>query len=272
MKELLSQQTIEEVRLVPLDRVKMNPHQPRKIFDLEALTELGKSIETVGLIHPITVRPIENELYELVSGERRYRACQLMGMQEISILVKTRASENSAQAALIENIQRVDLNPLEIAQALHRLASEFNFSQEKLSQKIGKKRSTVANYMRLLSLSPLIQKAIAEETLSMGHAKAILSLDCPAAQERLYRRIIDNRLSVREAEQIATKKSFPKQFFTNTKPQGNIHIKTLEEKLQNQLGTKVKITGSPSHGQIHIDFYCLDDLHDLLERLEIQEE
>lgn len=260
----------EAIKRVPLDHLRVNPHQPRKIFDPQALEELAKSIESVGLIHPIVVRPLEADFYELVSGERRYRACQLIGIKQIPVLIKTTPTEHSAQAALIENIQRVDLNPIEIAEALNRLAREFHYSQEELAKKVGKKRSTVANYIRLLSLSPLIQRAVADEKISMGHAKVILSLETSEEREKLYRRIVDGSLSVREAEQIILKKDVNRKEEAPPRPK-EIHLAAVEEMLQNLLGTQVKIAGTPNRGQIRIDYYSLEDLNDLLKKWEIGE-
>jgi ParB family transcriptional regulator, chromosome partitioning protein len=270
MDDGFSNEVVEEIRRVPLHVLRVNPHQPRKVFDVEALEELARSIEMVGLIHPPVVRPIEEGCYELISGERRYRACELMGMKKISVVVRVTPTEQSAQAALIENVQRVDLNPIEIAQALHRLVQDFHYSQEKLAQKVGKKRSTIANYLRLLSLSPLIQRAVVEGGISMGHAKVILSLEGAEAQEKLYRRIVDAPLTVREAENLVIQKK-PSRTGSQRREK-EVHLAALEEQLQEFLGTQVKITGTPRRGQIRIEYYSLDDLNDLVEKWGIRGE
>ena len=194
---------MDELKFVDLEKITLNPFQPRKNFQSEELDELSQSIKTVGLIHPPTVRRIGEDAYELVSGERRLRASRLAGLFQIPVFVKGAGPKESAHAALIENIQRVDLNPLEIAAALKLLLEEYKYSQEDLSQKVGKKRSTVANYLRLLSLPAVIQDSLKDETITMGHAKAILSLAAIDQQLALHSWILRQSLSVRDAEEAA---------------------------------------------------------------------
>ena len=167
----------DTVAEVDIHAIRVNPHQPRRHFAPEDLQELAESIIAVGFIHPPLVRPVEPGFFELVSGERRFQAAQLAGLTKIPVHIRDSDTLMSAQMALIENIQRVDLNPMEIAKALRSLIEEFGFNQEDLAARIGKKRSTVANYLRLLSLPKNIQDAVSQELITMGHAKAILSLD-----------------------------------------------------------------------------------------------
>ena len=245
--------------------IRVNPYQPRREFKPAELEELAQSIRTVGLLHPPLVRPIpHSDDYELISGERRFRACQLIGMLLIPVYVRTTNHSRSAQAALIENIQRVDLNPLEIARALKCLMDEFGLTQEELAHQIGKKRSTLANYLRLLTLPIMIQDSLKNCLMTMGHAKAILILDEKEKQLLLHDMILRDDLNVREAEKAAqrigekAKKSqlhyVPRDFY----------IEQLTAKIREKLGTRVFIQSKGKKGRISIDYYNLDDLDRLL--------
>jgi len=179
----------EEIREVDVEKITINPFQPRRHFSPTELEELAESIKAVGLIHPPVVRPA-GDLYEIISGERRYRACKLMGLLTIPVVVRAASNTISAQASLIENIQRVDLNPIEIAKALRSLVEQFGFNQDDLALRIGKKRSTVANYLRLLALPKGIQDSVSSDVITMGHAKAILSLEGFEKQNLLHELIL----------------------------------------------------------------------------------
>lgn len=257
---------------VALDRIQVNPFQPRHIFSPVELEELAASIKIVGIIHPPVVRPSLNPgYYELVSGERRMRAAQLAGFSHIPVIVRHQAVPISAQAALIENIQRVDLNPIEIAKALRKLGEEFGLNQEELAQRVGKKRSTVTNYLRLLSLPSQIQESVSAGLISMGHAKAILSLTEENKQKLLHEWIFRDRLSVRETEAKAQQISNSKSMLLKPRPpsEEEPHLKALERAIQDKLGTKVTLTGKGLEGQIIIDYYGLDDLDRLLSLLDV---
>jgi ParB family transcriptional regulator, chromosome partitioning protein len=256
----------EELKEVLIEQIQVNPYQPRRQFAQEDLEELALSIRSVGLIHPPTVRQInfETGLYEIVSGERRFRASQLAGLKKIPVLVRRSSHSLSAQAALIENIQRVDLNPIEIAKALRSLIEEFKFNQDELAQRIGKKRSTVANYLRLLGLPKKIQDSVVDGSITMGHAKAILSLEDFDKQHLLYEIVIRDALNVRETEEAA------QRIGEKAKKKGlvyvnrDIYLEQLAEKIQEKLGTKVMIQGKGKRGRMTIDYYNLDDLDRLL--------
>lgn len=255
----------EVLLVVAVDKILVNPYQPRRHFALGELEELASSIKAVGLIHPPLVRPLEDGVsFELVSGERRFRASQLAGMKEIPVLVRQSSHEISAQAALIENIQRVDLNPLEVSKALRKLIEQFGYQQDVLAERLGKKRSTVSNYLRLLGLPKNIQDSVSSEVISMGHAKAILALEGFEKQNLLHELIIRDELTVREAEEaalrIAEKEKKKKLVFTNR----DFYLEGLAEKVQEKLGTKVTIQGKGKKGRISIDYYSLDDLDRLL--------
>lgn len=190
--------------IVPIDKICLNPNQPRKVFSDIELQELAQSILSVGIIHPPLVRPSTNEgFYELVSGERRFQASKIAGLQYLPVHIKKSSVQSSAEMALIENIQRVDLNPIEIAKALKQLIDTYFFNQETLALRIGKKRSTVANYLRLLTLPKNIQDAVLQNIITMGHAKAILALDGFDKQQLIFEIILRDELSVREAESTA---------------------------------------------------------------------
>lgn len=262
----------EELREIDIETISVNPYQPRRFFSQEELEELAASIKEVGLIHPPVVRPLSSpNTFELVSGERRLRAAQLAKLTKIPAIVRHGTESFSAHAALIENVQRTDLNPIEIAQALNQLSQQFNLRQEELAQKIGKKRSTIANYLRLLQLPQVIQNSVSEGTISMGHAKAILSLDSHQLQQHLFRLVLLNALSVRETEETAKKLAAQGVIKGKAAPQRNIHIDRIVEKLQQKLGSRVAIRGKGSKGRIQIDYLSLDDLDRILAFFSIQE-
>jgi ParB family chromosome partitioning protein len=259
---------------VELSQIKLNPFQPRKHFSRDELEELAQSIQTVGLIQPPTVVPIEGEdgRFELVSGERRYRAAEMAGLKIIPVIVSSADRHYSAEASLVENIQRVDLNPLEIARALRRMIIEFDFQQDELADRVGKKRSTVANYLRLLGLPREIQESLAEGQISMGHAKAILSLEGFELQLSLHEQVIADDLTVRETEEAAqnvektAKRRLDKMVSTR-----DVYLEDLQDRIQQKFGTKVSIMGSGKRGKISIDYYSLDDLDRILDLLGVQE-
>lgn len=261
----VEKEELEEVREIPIAKIRVNPYQPRREFEQDELQGLAQSIQAVGLIHPPLVRPVpDSDLYEIISGERRYRAAQLAGLTHLAVLVRSTSHSISAQAALIENIQRVDLNPIEIAKALRQLVIEFGFNQDQLAHRIGKKRSTVANYLRLLTLPGFIQDSVSKNTMTMGHAKAILSLEGTDKQMLLHELILRDELTVREAEEAALRigEKAKKQALKSTTR--DFFLEQLAEKIQQQLGTKVSIQGAGKKGRICIDYYTLDDLDRLL--------
>lgn len=255
----------EELKAVPIEKISVNPHQPRRQFSEGDLEELSSSIREVGLIHPPLVRPLEEEgFYELVSGERRYRASKMAGLKEIKVIIRKSSRSLSAQQALVENIQRVDLNPIDIAKALQSLIDEFGFNQEELAQRVGKKRPTVANYLRLLSLSTSIQQSVLQGAISMGHAKAILTLSDDEKQVLLHDLILRDGLSVRESEKAAQRIEVKAKKQTLVYSNRDFYLEQLSEKIQDRLGTKVSIAGKGKRGRISIDYYNLDDLDRLL--------
>lgn len=265
--------TPDELREVSLSEIDVNPHQPRKQFNEEELQELALSIQSIGLIHPPLVRPKkEGHGYELIAGERRLRAAKLAGLSKIPVLISHHTEEKSAEAALIENMQRVDLNAIEVAQALKKIMTDFNLSQDEIAHKVSKKRSTVANYLRLLGLHPSIQSSISGGQITMGHAKVILSVEGETQQQQLHDRIVEGRLTVREAEQEILKR-FQKTSKKSSKTGSDrdIHVERLELELQRKLGTKVLIQDRKGAGSIVIEYYNLDDLERLLTCFDIRD-
>lgn len=259
------QSILEEIQEVPIEDIVINRFQPRREFSLEELQDLAASITAVGLIHPpLVVRREDGKTFELVSGERRWRAARLAGFKKILVVVRPITHSISAQAALIENIQRVDLNPIEIAVAIKRLIDDFGLNQEDLAIRLGKKRSTIANYVRLLSLPKHIQNSVIKGTITMGHAKAILSLSAANQQHLLYETIIRDALTVREAEASALRissKAKKKQLVETSR---DFFLEHLEEQVQRALGTKVSIQSSGKKGKIVINYYTHEDLERLL--------
>jgi len=264
-------QFTEELLEVEIEKIRVNPFQPRRNFLPEELEDLAASIRSVGLIHPPVVRPVEDGFYELVAGERRFRASKLAGLTKIKVMVRLSSDVLSAESALIENIQRVDLNPIEISKALKLLSLEFSLNQDELAKRVGKKRSTIANYLRLMTLPQSIQDSISANLISMGHAKAILSLSNIEKQNLLHELILRDSLSVREAEtaaqRIAEKAKKQKLVYVSR----DFYLEQLAEKIQKKLGTKVFIQGKGKRGRIAIDYYNLDDLDRLLRLFGVEE-
>lgn len=270
---LLDTYVRDELKYICPSQIRVNPYQPRREFKSDDLEELAQSIRSVGLLHPPLVRPLPNsELYELISGERRFRASQLACLTIIPVYVRSTNYSISAQAALIENIQRVDLNPLEIARALKRLMVEFGLTQDQLAQQLGKKRSTLANYLRLLTLPAVIQESIAKEFITMGHAKAILALDQEEKQMLLHEIILRDSLNVREAEQAAQRIGEKAKKQQLSYVPRDFYLEQLADKIREKLGTQVSIQSKGKKGKISIDYYSLDDLDRLLALLGVSQE
>ena len=259
---------------LPVNKLQAGKYQPRTRMDEGALAELADSIRAQGIMQPILVRPVDaaKGRYEIIAGERRFRAAQLAGLTEVPVLVKDVADEHAAAMALIENIQREDLNPLEEAQGVKRLLDEFGLTHEQASQAIGRSRSATSNLLRLLNLASAVQTMLLAGDIDMGHARALLAVDT-ATQIQLANQIIAKRLSVRDAEQLvartdkgaSTKTSRPK-----TVPRD---VARLEEALSDQLGTKVtlKVTGK-ERGQLIVDFHGWEHCSSIIEKMHLKED
>ena len=249
---------------VDIDRILPGKQQPRRVFHEEALKGLSASIKEKGVLQPIIVSRTGDGTFSLIAGERRWRASMLAGLKKIPALIKNVASKDALEIALIENIQREDLNPIETAEAFNRLQLDFNMTQEELAGKVGKERATVANYLRLLKLPEEIKDMLYNGVLSMGHARALLSIEGRLNQIEAARKIIKKGLSVREAESLARKPSRPVGAASTKDPQ----IQSLEERLKKSLGTKVRlIQKNKKSGRIEIEYYSLEELDRLLDIL-----
>ena len=257
------------IKTVALDKIRAKKDQPRKIFDEEALIELADSIKEIGIIQPILVSKNDN-FYEIITGERRFRAATLAGLNEVPVIITKYSREEELEIALIENIQREDLKPIEEAEAYKHLIETLDINQDELAKKIGKNRSTIANCIRLLKLEPDMKEAINKGNISSGHARAILSVLNPADQRILFNRIIANGLSVRETEkQAAELNKGIRLKVKDTKPKtgenSNFELLKLEQNFIEAFGTKVKIKGGFDKGKIEISYFSKDDLDRLYE-------
>ncbi len=254
----------ESVSYVKTDLIKENSFQPRVHYNEEKLNDLILSIKEKGVLQPILVREIENG-YETIAGERRLRAARALNLESVPVIVKKVSDQEALVIALVENIQREELNPLEEAQAFRRLTEEFNLTQEDVAQAVGKNRSTISNTLRLLKLPEKIQNSLIIGNLSMGHARALLSLENPEEQSLAFNRVIQKGLSVRELENLIKAKlqGLLQRKIKNVK-QRNTAVMFLEEELQQILGTKVRIQAQKKRGKIIIEYYSNEDLDRIL--------
>ncbi len=249
----------------PIDAISPNPNQPRQKFSDDELTELANSIKEKGIIQPILVTRTKDG-FQLIAGERRWRAAQKAGLDTIPAWVRDASPSEALELALVENLQRKDLNPIEEASAYQELMQRFNLTQEALSTRIGKDRSTIANFLRLLRLPSIIQQDLIDDQLSTGHARVLVSIESPLAQRTLRDLIIKKALSVRQTESLAKKlHAPPKQKEQGV--EGDQYIKSLAKDLQRSLGTKVTITKRDNKGRIIIEFYSDEELGRLIDRL-----
>lgn len=262
-------EVIGHIAEIEIGTIEVNPFQPRTHFDKDALTELSNSIKELGIVQPITVRKIDNDKYQLISGERRFRASQLAGIETIPAYVRIADDQAMLEMALVENIQRQDLDAIEVAISYKRLIDECSLTQEQMSDRVGKQRSTVTNYLRLLKLPPLVQAGIRDRMISMGHARALLSIEHEPQQLELYREIIRKDLSVRAVEQTVKKlKSGGTESKAQKEPLAQEYI-DLKEQLAEYFNTSVDVKRSPKGaGQIVIKFASDEDLEKIVERLQ----
>lgn len=255
---------------IRIESIETNPYQPRTKFDEDALKELAESIKTYGLIQPVTVRPAENGRYQLISGERRFRAAQLAGLTEIPAFVRTVDDAVSIQMALVENIQRADLNAIEIALSYKMLIDECNFTQEELGEKIGKTNTTISNYLRLLKLSTPAQVAVRDNQITMGHARALVAVENETEQAKLVKQIIGQQLSVRQTETLV-KKVLENSGNKKTKVKITLsdEIRDAQASISKKLSSKVSIKKDISgKGSINIPFTSDEELRRILALLQ----
>lgn len=268
----LSRETIE----IPIDAIETNPYQPRQDFDEDALEELSNSIRIHGIIQPLTLRRLHEGKYQLIAGERRLKAARRAGLQAVPAFIRIADDQGMLEMAIVENIQRADLNAMEVAFSLQRLLEECKLTHEELSVRVGKQRSTVSNFLRLLKLPPRIQQAVRTDEISMGHARAILGLEDISAQLMVLGEVISKSLSVRETEKLVaqyqnkpttTKKNggAAQKSKTSTSP---AEIRQIESQLRSVVGSKVELKYKEGVGEIRIPFSSDRELNEILEILQ----
>lgn len=253
--------------LLEINRVHPNPHQPRKQFDQETLDELAESIKTQGILQPLLVEKISDDDYAIIAGERRYRAALSVGLEKVPVIVKKFSDMQRLEVSLIENIQRENLNPIEEAKAYLFLLEQAGIRQDELAERVGKKRSTIANSIRLLQLPHEMQESLLHGEFTAGHARAILSVVNPADQQYLFHKIIGEELSVRKAEKLAGDLNKGKRAASSSQQhpyrERPIDLVVLEQKLLEACGTKVQLKGTLQKGKIEISYHSMDDLERL---------
>lgn len=262
---------VTHINLISLDHIETNPFQPRTEFDAEALEELASSIRIHGIIQPLTVRALGDNRYQLIAGERRMRAAKMAGLNEVPAYTRTANDEQMIEMALIENIQRQDLNPIEVALSYKRMIEELGLKQDELGEKVGKNRATVSNFMRLLRLPPEIQIALRDGKISMGHAKPLLSIEQADAQLSVFFHVVNKELNVRQTEQFIRDFLAPKSpKKEKPKSEQNIFLKAIEDKLEYKFGNRVELKQKEEgRGEIAISFNSTDDLNRILELMAV---
>ena len=253
---------------LPISQVESCASQPRKQFDPDALADLADSIREHGIIQPLTVRKLQSGYYQIIAGERRWRAARMAGLSEVPAIVIEADDRKAMELAMIENLQREDLNPIEEAMAFKRLLQEFQLKQDEVAERVSKSRTAVTNSMRLLKLSPRVQQMIIDDMISTGHARALLAIDDEEQQFILANKIFDEKLSVRETEKLVKALKNPKKEVKKEKPEHTFIYENIEEQIKNIMGTKVSVNQKANgKGKIEIEYYSeeeLERIYDLL--------
>jgi ParB family chromosome partitioning protein len=266
-----TKQIVGAVSEIEIEQIEVNPFQPRTDFDQDALQELAISIKELGIIQPLTVRKLGYDKFQLISGERRFRASQIAGLKTVPVYVRIANDQEMLEMALVENIQREQLNPVEVALSYQRLIDECKLTQEKMSARVGKKRSTITNYLRLLKLPAEILAGLRDESISMGHARALVNVKNQETQINIFRDAVNNGFTVREIEQIVKDfgdSSYAKTTRNRSKTLPSFEHQKLANDLTNKLGKDVKLKVSKNgKGKIEIPFSSNDDLHNLISQL-----
>ncbi|WP_187261362.1 ParB/RepB/Spo0J family partition protein [Pontibacter beigongshangensis] len=264
--------SVNTIADIAIDQIQTNPFQPRTHFDQAALEELAESIKIQGIIQPITVRQLDQNSFQLISGERRYQAAKIAGLTTIPAYIRKADDQQMLEMALIENIQRESLNAIEIALSYQRLLTECSLKQEELGDRVGKKRTTVTNYLRLLKLPPDIQIALRDNLITMGHARALINIDTIEKQLDVFKKVVAEELSVRKVEELvrnlqnANKKPDPQQKLQFNKYEEE--VKQVESRLSTQFGTKIMVkANNEGKGEIKIPFVSVEELNRILEIL-----
>ena len=262
----------ESLRDIPVEQIEVNPFQPRTHFDENALNELSESIKLHGIIQPITVRQLNKNSYQLISGERRFQATKRAGLPTVTAYIRTADDQQMLEMALIENIQRENLNAIEIALSYQRLISECDLKQEELGGRVGKSRATVTNYLRLLKLPPDIQIGLRDKQISMGHARALISVENPDAQLAVFKKTVAEDLSVRQVENMvrALSKETPEKPVPNEDQDAKREFTKLQNRLSSHFESKISIKTDGQKGEIKIPFVSVEDLNRILDILDLQ--
>jgi len=265
------------LQLIEINRVHPNPNQPRKQFDPETLEELADSIRSQGILQPLLVEKISDDDYSIIAGERRYRAALAVGLEKLPVIIKTFTDVQRLEVSLIENIQRENLNPIEEAQAYVYLLEQAEIKQEELAERVGKKRSTISNTIRLLQLPKPMQESLLKGEYTAGHARSLLSVVNPSDQTYLYQKILQDGLSVRNAEKLASELNLGKRAALTSKKKTTLTSKSadilaLEEKFLEVCGTRVELKGSLKHGKIEISYHSMEDLERIYKLLSPDDE
>lgn len=257
---------------VAIDKIEANPNQPRKDFDETALSELAASIKLHNIIQPVTVAVMPNGRYRIIAGERRYRAAKIAGLKDLPVYIREANDNQLLELALLENLQRENLNAIEIGLSYRRMMEELDYTQEQVAERMGKERSTVTNYIRLLKLPPDIQVAVRNGVISMGHARALVNVDAVDKQLYIFSEIKSKGLSVRQTEELVRKIYAPRDPVKNTtKSPIPSAFKKIEDKLASRFNTRVKMTHNKAgKGSITLEYYSLEELNQLLEKLNIE--
>lgn len=259
----------DSITELDINKIYPNPNQPRKHFDEEALQELSSSIKLHGIIQPLVVNKVDENNFMIIAGERRWRASKLAGLDKVPVVVKNYTEKQIKEISIIENLQREDLNPIEAARAIKQLMDEYNLTQETVSDRIGKSRSSVANTLRLLTLYPDVIKMIEDGKLSSGHARSLVVIDDTTQQIKLAKQACDGKMSVRELEKaVKNYLNPPKNVSTKVKEQ-SLELKELINEMQRVFATKVSAIGNDNKGRIYIDYYSRDDLDRLSDMVEL---
>lgn len=267
--ENTAQRTAGNVAAIPVAQIEPNPFQPRTTFAPDAILELAQSIKELGIIQPVTVRKLGYDRYQLISGERRFRASQVAGLVEIPAYIRIANDEAMLEMALVENIQREELDAIEVAISFQRLLEEVNLTQEALSEKVGKDRATVANYLRLLKLPPEIQLGLRQRQIGMGHARALITITDAEKQAELYRRIVESQLSVRQVEELTREDKRPAARGAGGAKLSAARYKDLGKQLTGMFGSRVTVKQNETgKGRIEIAFRNDDDLERIKRLLE----
>lgn len=267
----IQEKEIEREYILPIEDIESNINQPRQRFNEEKLLELSQSIKEIGIIQPIIVKKIDNKnKYEIVAGERRWRAAKLAGLEEIPVIIKELSNRQVLEISLIENIQREDLNPIEESKAYQELLNSFSLTQEDLSKKLGKSRVTITNSLRLLNLDMRVQKMLIEELITGGHGRALLAIKDIDIQLEIAQKVVMNKLSVRETERLVKSLTKKEKIKDNTVSKNNPYYQDIKNRLEEFFQTKVNVDNKNNKGKIEIEYYSDEDLQRIMEMLNLE--